>query len=40
MLMMADTRRPSLLALDDALDQLRKVDAGKCQIVEFGFYGG
>jgi len=39
-LMMAGTRRPSLLALDDALEQLGKVDSRKSQVVELRFFGG
>jgi RNA polymerase sigma factor (TIGR02999 family) len=33
-------RAPDILALDDALDQLTKLDARKGQVVELRFYGG
>jgi len=39
-LMMTGTRRPSLLALDDDLEQLGKVDSRKSQVVELRFFGG
>lgn len=38
--MVAGTARPELLALDDALEQLGKVDARKSRVVELRFFGG
>lgn len=38
--LMAPLPGPDLLALDDALQQLARVDARQCQVVELRFFGG
>ena len=39
-LMVAGTARPNLVALDDALEQLERVDPRKSRVVELRFFGG
>lgn len=39
-LMVAATRAGELVALDDALRELAKVDARKCRVVELRYFGG
>ena len=34
------TRRKNLIALDDSLDELARMDARKAKVVELRFFGG
>jgi RNA polymerase sigma factor (TIGR02999 family) len=38
--LVSDTRADELLALDEALDRLAKLDPRMCQIVEMRYFGG
>ena len=39
-LMVAGTTRPNLVAIDDALEQLGRIDPRKSRVVELRFFGG